>query len=96
MQGGQGYNTNDFDVISLGEVSGDCMPWAHSRQRNRRGLMPHPEDNILVSFDQFFNLMSQQVDASQQIGDDGQPISTIIEFEQTEKNVSCFLFPIFY
>ena len=44
-------------------------------------------DNSMITFDQFFELMKDKTYS--QNGDGG------IEFEHSEKNVSCFLLPIF-
>ena len=44
-------------------------------------------DNSLISFSQFFELMKNKTHNENGAGG--------IDFEHNEKNVSCFLFPIF-
>ena len=69
-----------------------CYPVASFASR-QKGIRKNwrPEDEQLVSFDEFIAIMSSKVEFT---GDQTGEFAGI-EFDHSEKNVSCFLFPIF-
>jgi hypothetical protein len=69
-----------------------CYPVAQSVSR-QRGIRKNwrPEDEQLISFDEFIAIMSSKVEfKGEQAGE-----FAGIEFDHSEKNVSCFFLPIF-
>ena len=92
---------NSVHSSCLGACSGPSADLTHSQQINSfrsagvRGIKKDQGsegsfmagDNSLISFSQFFELMKNKTHNENGTGG--------IDFEHNEKNVSCFLFPIF-